>query len=68
MDVLVSDQRYVFTPPKRTKLWTWFVATWVRAYLRKAWGLENFDLHGLIACGHRSRRATGSSSPRTIAG
>lgn len=47
MDVLVSDQRYVFTPPKRTSLWTWFVATWVRAYLRKAWGLEHFELHGL---------------------
>jgi len=47
MDPLVSDQRYVFIPPKRTTLWTWFVATWVRAYLRKAWGLESFDLHGL---------------------
>lgn len=47
MDALVSDQRYVFTPPKRTTLWTWFVATWVQAYLRKAWGLASFELHGL---------------------
>ncbi|MFN0125230.1 MAG: 1-acyl-sn-glycerol-3-phosphate acyltransferase [Verrucomicrobiales bacterium] len=47
MDSLVSDQRYVFTPPKRSTGWTWFVATWVRAYLRRAWGLEKFELHGL---------------------
>jgi len=47
MDPLVSDQRYVFVPPKRGTGWTWFVATWVRAYLRRAWGLEKFDLHGL---------------------
>jgi len=47
MDPLISDQRYVFIPPKRTTLWTWFVATWLRPYLRKAWGLESFELHGL---------------------
>lgn len=57
-DVLVSDQRYNFIPPKRTSLWTWFVATWVRAYLRRAWGLERFDIQGLdhlrasLAAGH----------------
>jgi 1-acyl-sn-glycerol-3-phosphate acyltransferase len=57
-DLLVSDQRYVFTPPKRTTLWTWFTATWVQAYLRRAWGLEKFELHGLehirasLAAGH----------------
>ncbi len=47
MDPLVSDQRYVFIPPKRTTAWTWFVATWLRAYLRRAWGLQSFELHGL---------------------
>ena len=46
-DVLVSDQRYTFIPPKRTSLWTWFTATWVSAYLRRAWGLEHFDISGL---------------------
>jgi 1-acyl-sn-glycerol-3-phosphate acyltransferase len=57
-DVLVSDQRYVFIPPKRTNHWIWFVATWVRAYLRRAWGLSSFDMQGLehlrasLAAGH----------------
>jgi 1-acyl-sn-glycerol-3-phosphate acyltransferase len=57
-EILITDQRYVFIPPKRTTLWTWFVATWVRTYLRKAWGLESFELHGLdhlrasLAAGH----------------
>ena len=58
MDPLVSEDRYVFIPPHRTTLWTWFVATWLRPYLKKSWGLASFDLHGLdhlrasLAAGH----------------
>jgi len=57
-DPLVSDQPYLFIPPKRTTLWTWFVATWLRPYLRRAWGLGSFEIQGLehlrasLAAGH----------------
>jgi 1-acyl-sn-glycerol-3-phosphate acyltransferase len=47
METLVSDQPYVFTPPKDSRFWPWFVGTWVQIYLRRVWGLERIELNGL---------------------
>lgn len=47
MQTVISDQPYVFTPPRDSHFWPWFVALWLKHYLRRCWGLEHIEIRGL---------------------
>jgi 1-acyl-sn-glycerol-3-phosphate acyltransferase len=43
---VVSEKQYTFVPPRDSRFWPWFVGTWLHLYLKRANGIESWEIQG----------------------